>query len=175
NKYRSIGEDTARHIEQKLELGINSLDAVSIMKRTEVLTAQLGNGKSRTYRMVPPRSLDDLSARLDDRLPWRPCPHHQCSVKAFYAVVDTLEMSELLKGDLVFVDPGDTQLQDQKLFVVQPKKWKTRAALVMLAMKRPGGRWRFVHTRRVLRGEDDAYDLPNVRLIGRVIHVVRDL
>src|SRR5262245_31303236 len=60
NKYRGIGEDMARYIEERLGLEDRALDQPETLERTEKLRAQLGNGKELLYFMVPRVTLDQL-------------------------------------------------------------------------------------------------------------------
>lgn len=176
NGYRAIGEDTARTIEDKLGLIPNSLDQDKVLAPTRVLTAHLRNGMSKSYRMVPPRSLENLASRaLEKELDCRPCPFASCGPKSFYAKVANELMAELMLGDLLFVDPDDKEPQAKKLFVVSPKEGKKNVGAVMLAEKGASG-WVFVYTspKAAKLALMTAYMRKYVHIVGRVLHVVRD-
>src|SRR5262245_12667454 len=74
NRYRSIGEETARHIEDKLKLGENALDHK--LERTKALVAHTGDGNTSQYAVVPVLKLDALDAKTKV---FRPCPDERAS------------------------------------------------------------------------------------------------
>ena len=166
NEYRSIGEETARHIEEKLKLGENALD--HRLERTKALIAHIGNGATLQYRVVPVLLLDALDAKPKE---FRPCPDERASERTFAASIVSDEMVELQIGDSIFVDRAETALAALKLFVVTPKR--SKQARVMQARK-SGARWVFVATSEVARRERPLAEA-DVHVVGRVILVVRNL
>ena len=167
-RYRSIGEETARHIEEKLELGMNALDAK--LQRTKELHAYTGSGHSVKYRMVP-RLL--LSALLDKPRAHAPCPDEKAGPKTVCVEVESEAMTELQPGDLVFVDRDETAMQTRKLYLVS-LKGKPGVGYLMQAKKLSTTRWVFVFTAELARKEKPI-DAANVQVAGRVILVVRNL
>lgn len=162
--YRTIGEKSARNIERRLELGQNALDAT--MQRSETVTAQLGDGRQVSYRMVPRRALADLDADTDviDA-----CPDTEASAKTFSIRADKAtaqDIVEIEENDLVFIDPK-LPLLDRRLFVVKQKRGP---ALVLQALA--GKVWSF---RTTGEKRPRTYSAREVRFVGRVILVVHDL
>lgn len=167
--YRAIGEESARHIEQALKLGENTLDRK--FERTRELAAYI-EGQHRIYKMVPQLQLDQYGTKPKT---YQACPDEHCSGNCFCAEVSTEDMVELQVGDTIFCNKDDTTAQNRKLFVVQPKvkDWEPDHLRVMRAVKLAGGRFSFTTTSKEHRVEK--YDASEVKVIGRVMVVLRNL
>ena len=162
NQHRTIGEETARHIEKCLELGENALDAK--MERTTVLTANDGAGNVQRFRMVPFVSLSDIDG---EPLDYRPCPLHDIGPRVFCAEIEVEDMVELEPRDVVFADRADITPEGRKLYVVMLKGAKS--ATVLLARKKASG---FVYVATDTRPETE-YAPRAVKVIARVLMIIR--
>lgn len=163
--YRAVGEVTARYMEEKLELGLNALDARKVFEPTTVLTAQVGNGMSISYYMVPHHSLENVTKNLGN---YRVAPV-PCSGDAFYAEITGEGVEGLEPGEIAFVDRGDANLQHDSLYVVMPKGFNGSAGTVVRAKKLDGNRWRFVN-------KVDTFESSQLRaVVGRVVTVMRSV
>lgn len=168
NEYRSIGEETARHIEEKLKLGENALDHK--LERTRALIAHTGDGSTAQYRVVPCVALDALDVKGKV---FRPCPDERAGERTFCTEVLSEAMVELQVGDQVFADPDEDELQNRKLYIVT-LKGKPAIGRILQAKRLSTTRWVFVATGELARREKPI-DADDVRIAGRVILVVRTL
>lgn len=178
--HRGIGEKSAREIEERLKLPRYALDAD--LKRTSVLKAQLGDGHSVEYRMVPVRDLGALDAKhVTD---YRPCPVANCPADAFAVIADAgiqNTMSEFGVGDVLFVAPlgKRDKLTDRGLYVVRPRGarlrlWANRSAGGVLQARANGqGGWFFVTTAKGAKQAEHAFG--DLVVLGRVMLIVREL
>lgn len=164
---RTIGEASARHIEEALELGENTLDFK--IERTKELHAFTGNSATskQTFRMVPKLTLEDLDER--------PSSHHFLPIerpsadKVFCADVATDEMEPaLMAGDLIFVDRSETKVQRERLYLIRPKgAKKTRVMRARLSGDEP----HFTTTNKEMPKK---YTGSEVEVVGRVILIMRN-
>jgi hypothetical protein len=163
--YRGIGEGSARHIEQALDLAPNSLDT-TVTKRSSRLQALDGKGNVVNYPMVPFLRLDALDAKPKEFVP---CPLPDVAAdKMFCTVIEGEGVVEVEQGDRVFVDRADVEPQSRKLFVVRPKG---RSPCVLLAA-RAAGAWTYATTGSTKRVVLQA---SQVTVIGRLLLIVRQL
>src|SRR5262249_7180995 len=125
-------------------------------------------GQHRVYKMVPFLSLDGITAKPSNHIP---CPDERCTGNCFAAEVTSEDMVELQVGDLVYVLRDDVEPQSRKLFAVQPKGWKS--VRIMRASKLAGLRFEFTTTNKEHKTEK--YSAADVKVIGRVMLVVRNL
>jgi hypothetical protein len=180
NEYRAMGEKTARRIEERLKLPERFLDeSDDAHEKTRILRAYIAGAKL-IFAMVPKRSLDAL-----DKAPteFRPSLKPREDYENLFFVQVTAEGLPLSVGDLAFVDSSAPalKLENSKLYVVEPKGWKSSQGTVLRAVERHGGRWQFVNWTEEDDEEDDerkareTFELNQVRaVVGRVIHVVKD-
>jgi hypothetical protein len=186
--YRSISENTARHIETQLKLSPGALDAAhKPFERTTKLTAQFGNGTTKDYVMVPRVQWNELKLRIVGRylkdyeritgreLELRPCPV-ACSMSTTYAILTSTEMEpRILYGANVFSDPENRKLVHDKLYVVWPPRANPAydEAVPRVAHERTRGEWAF----KSLLGDSEEWLLnaDKIELFGRVIHIGYDV
>jgi hypothetical protein len=144
NKRRSIGEDTARHIEEKLGLGYGALDrdASGALKQNTTLTVIRDDGTQQTFRMVPEV---EFTAGLNKKKKpgsFRPCPI-ECSGGTVTVRVQTDSLEPLLhKGDDVFIDKEKSALIDGCVYALEVKGMSD--PVLRIARRRDGGGWQYM-------------------------------
>lgn len=181
NGYRSIGEDTARLIENKLMLDQNWMDRAKGCKRSESLIAQLADGHTLEYRMVPLKDLDHMSAKSTT---WYPFPVHGASKQAYCVTVNSDTIGGIHIGDLIYVDQlasGEAPVNEKLYLVKVPGVWADDTAGILMARQHTGKRWTF-ETRPSCRYDVERrkklleiYTDKQVEVIARVVSVVRHL
>jgi DNA-binding transcriptional regulator YdaS (Cro superfamily) len=167
NGYRGIGEASARHIEECLELKVNALDAADVMVADRKLLAQMGNGATTSYWMVPRVEWNDLTRKKkQSTTEVMPCPV-ECSEATVFVTIQTASMEpKFLKGEKVFADEKQKVLVDGQCYLVMPKK-RGAVGTIRQAMKLDAGGFLFVTIDQ--RMKEDNFRQRDVTVFGRVI------
>lgn len=185
NSYRAIGEDSARMIEQKLGLGLGTLDKGGgrAFQRNLVLVAQMGDGYSKQIVMIPLLEIGDTvlpdrarRAAMSKAKDHVPC-HLGCTEEAYAINVDFSAMEPRLRqGDKAIIEPSKTTLEHDKVYWLRPKGGG-KPPIMRVAVKKDTGR--FIFTLPPENRKNGSPDKPltpdEVIVLGRVLFMVRDI
>lgn len=169
HKERRIGEQTARTMEQKLNLEPGQLDRESgATEVSSILIQHMGDGRTRQYRLVPQADLRDFEAKPkaspEDR---RPCPVEECSDSTVWLTYTNSTDPRFAAGTTFFIDRKQRELADHGIYVVKVLKGPLKGRTILREAR--DSEHGFV-LRALVQSEYGDMPQSSVKVLGRAIY-----